>query len=103
MSDRTWLPWTPTAEPSREECEALIGRRVRVDRVDGDWMTVCVIGVRSAERLDVLCDGVPMYQAPWLWPTDKPHAPWVVREIEVRAFDGWPDVPRPDDGWMPTR
>lgn len=26
----TGLPWSPRSEPTREECEALIGRRARV-------------------------------------------------------------------------
>ena len=81
-----WLPWSPSAEPTREECGALIGRRVRVVRPlrREDWIMGVVIAVREIGRIEVVLDeGVlDAEHWPWLWPIVK-HAPWVVVEIEA--------------------
>ena len=80
----TWLPWNPATEPTREECEALMGRRVRVESPNSEaWMTVRVAGIRNIGRIEVLVGFIPDGHAPWLWPTTLRHAPWIVREVEA--------------------
>ena len=44
-----WIPWAPTVEPTREECEALIGRKIRMVFGRSCWMVLVVEAVRAED------------------------------------------------------